>query len=159
MINIITAMAKNRVIGRDGKLPWRLPPDMKRFKKLTMDHKVVMGRVTWEGIKALPGRDIIVLSQTLGPDALVWGIQIAQDLDECLQLVEGDAFIAGGAQVYELFIPIADRMYITYLHHDRDGDAYFPEFEASDWTTVEAARYDTFSFLTLERANGPATTA
>lgn len=151
MLNIIACMAKNRVIGRDGTMPWRLPPDMKRFKTLTMGHRVVMGRVTWDGIKALPGRDIIVLSRTLGPDALVWGIQIAKDVDECLQLCDGDAWIAGGAKVYEQFIPFVDRMYLTFIHHDRQGDAYFPEFDASDWETVEATRYDTFSFITLER--------
>lgn len=154
MLNIIACMAKNRVIGRNGKIPWRLPPDLKRFRSLTMGHRVVMGRVTWEDVKALPGRNIIVLSSTLElTEALTWGVEIAKDLEECLRLCEDNAFIAGGEKVYRAFLPLVSRMYLTFIHHDRQGDAHFPEFDASEWETVEAARLDTFSFITLERTH------
>lgn len=135
---------KDRGIGLRGDLPWRLPADMARFQALTMGHAVIIGRVTWEpiAVRGLPGRRVIVLSrsrrQQESADAvtssLTGALQIAkQDMQET------EVFIAGGAQVYKeaLVLKLVDRMYLTIVHGQVEADTFFPEFNQSDWTTVE----------------------
>lgn len=140
-IAIIVAFAKNRVIGRDNDLPWRLKRDLRRFKKLTLGHTLVMGRKTYESIgKALPGRQTIVLSRRAGlqyEDAVV-----ADSFDKALEL-SGDnkVFIAGGAQIYRQFLERANELYLTVIDQDFEGDTLFPELDLSDWDLVNETVY------------------
>ena len=129
----IAAMASNRVIGREGKLPWHVPEDLKFFKETTLHHPVLMGRVTYESIvaalgKPLPKRRNIVLSRTLPPQE---GIEVIQDLSELgsLPALGSPVFLIGGAQLYEELLPQCAGIYLTYLHQAYQGDAFFPPFE------------------------------
>lgn len=148
-------MASDRAIGRDGILPWRLPPDMKRFRKLTMGHCVLMGRKTWEGVKALPGRQIIVLSRTMDDvTAELWNVRRVTSVEEAIEACDTEIlWVAGGEQVYRLCLNRVEKLYLTYIHGLAvpDADAHFPAFDAEEWDVEDAARYDTFSFITLVR--------
>lgn len=149
-ISIIAAMARNRVIGRGNSLPWRLPADLERFKRLTMGHCLLMGRKTFESIgRALPGRSTIVISRQreYSPP----GVLVARSLDEALSFAAGrvkfkvdadEVFVAGGAQIYEQALPRAGRMYLTLIDADFEGDAFFPEFDESAWRVVSEERHD-----------------
>ncbi len=152
---LITAMSTDRAIGKDGQLPWRLPPDLKRFKELTMGQSVLFGRKTWEAVKALPGRQIIVLSRSLDDTTRdLWNLKRASTIEEATQLCQTEIlWVAGGQQVYELCLGMVEKMYLTYIHGLAvpDADAHFPKFNADDWETEEAERFDTFSFITLVR--------
>jgi dihydrofolate reductase len=152
---LIVAMSTDRAIGKDGHLPWRLPPDLKRFKELTMDDTVLMGRKTWESVKALPGRQIIVLSKTLDDTTRdLWNLKRASTIEEAYSLCETEVlWVAGGQQVYELCLPLVIKMYVTYIHELAvpDADAHFPKFDSDDWETESVERFDTFSYLTLKR--------
>jgi len=135
-VSLIAAVASNLVIGNAGKLPWRLPDDLARFKRLTMGHAVVMGRKTFQSMgRALPGRRNIVLSRR--PGLAVPGCEVAHTRDEALTMAAGnELFVIGGAAVYELFLPIARRMYITHVDGAYDGDACFPEVQWEPWRIV-----------------------
>jgi len=129
----IAAMASNRVIGREGKLPWHLPEDLKFFKETTLNHAVLMGRVTYDSIvaalgKPLPKRRNIVLSRTLPSIA---GVEVIRDVAELGELPELSApvFLIGGAQLYAELLPECTELYLTYLHKAYEGDAFFPRFE------------------------------
>jgi len=131
-------MAQNRVIGRANTLPWRLPADLQHFKTLTMSHAVILGRKTFDSIgKVLPGRRWIVLTRQR--DWRRPGVEVAHDLDDALRMVpeEPEVFVAGGAEVYRQALPRADRLYLTVIHTDIEGDARFPELDASRWKQVE----------------------
>lgn len=133
----------DRGIGLRGALPWRLPADMARFRKLTMGHAVIMGRATWETIaeRGLPGRRVIVLS---GANR-TWETceAVAGSLPDALQVaarnsLETETFIAGGAQIYKeaLDQALVDRMYLTIVHAQVEADRFFPEYKEADWTTA-----------------------
>lgn len=136
-------MAENRVIGRGGGLPWRLPADMKRFKALTTGHTVIMGRKTWESMDGpLPDRRNIVVTRNR---ALVApGAEVTHDIDRALALAAGEqeVFIAGGEAIYAVTLPRADRLYLTVVHAVIDGDTYFPTFDKADWVLAEDQRFD-----------------
>ena len=159
MLNIIVAMSENRVIGRDGQLPWRLPDDLKRFKSLTMGHHLIMGRRTFDSIgRPLPGRTTIVLTRDANWRA--GGVLRAGTLDEALELVATDTqpFIVGGGELYEQFLPRVDRLYVTRVHATIEGDAYFPEIDSRQWDTLAEEHHAmderhayTFSFIDLMR--------
>ncbi len=125
----IVAMASNRVIGRDGRLPWHLPEDLKFFKRTTLGHPILMGRKTFESIgRPLPGRRNIVLSRTLEPRD---GIEVIRDLDD-LPRVSGDAekiFLIGGAQLFAELLPQCAGLYLTYIQQEHEGDVMLPPFE------------------------------
>ena len=135
---LIWAMAENRVIGRNNSLPWRLPNDMRHFMQTTMGRPVIMGRKTFESMKApLPGRTNIVMTQNP-----LWqreGVQVVATLDEAIALAESqgvidgidEVMVIGGAQVYELALPIADRLYLTLVHAEPQGDVFFPNVDLS----------------------------
>ena len=149
MICIIACMARNRVIGRNGQLPWRFRADLQHFKAKTNGHTVVMGHKTYENVGKLPGRQCIVLSRNIvGQDAqgTIWLSDIALVLDR-----KGDIFIAGGAEVYGQFLDIADYMMLTYIHRDIDGDTFFPKFNADNWEVVEARRGNQHSYIEMSR--------
>jgi len=128
IISIIAAMAENRVIGRNNKMPWNLPSDRMRFHAMTRGHPVIMGRKTFESIgRPLSGRTNIVLTRVKGYTAL--GCIIVHDLKSALAACNGaeEAFICGGEEIYLEAIPLADRIYLTVIHRSIEGDAYFPE--------------------------------
>jgi dihydrofolate reductase len=140
-ISILVAVAENGVIGRGGKLPWHLEGDLKRFKQLTMGHTIVMGRKTWESIgRALPGRRNVVISRQEGYQAD--GAEVAGNLDMALRVAEisGDeeAFVIGGAEIYRLAMSRAERLYVTRVHANVEGDTHFPDFRGGDWRLVES---------------------
>lgn len=126
IITLIYARAANGVIGRDGALPWHLPADLKHFKALTMAKPMVMGRKTFDSFPApLPGRRHIVL--TRDRDWRADGAEVAHSVDQALALAgEGDVMVIGGAEVFALFQPLADRIELTEIHRDYDGDAIVP---------------------------------
>ncbi|MCY3776432.1 MAG: dihydrofolate reductase [Candidatus Aminicenantes bacterium] len=158
-LSIIAAMARNRVIGRDNRLPWRLPADWRRIKRLTMSHHLIMGRKTFESIgRPLPGRISIVLTGRRSYAAA--GVQVAASLEDALRLAQGDkeVFVGGGAGVYRQTLDLADRMYLTLLPDDFEGDTYFPRYDESHWevrrTEVhepEKTDPNRYTFLTLDR--------
>lgn len=137
-ISLLVAVARNGVIGRDNKLPWHLPADLKRFKQLTMGKPVIMGRKTYDSIidqlgKILPDRDNIVITRNHHFQAP--GCKVATSVREALEMA-GDAdeiFVIGGGQIFEETLDIADRVYMTWVHADVEGDAYFPKVDWSKW--------------------------
>lgn len=147
-VSLIAAVAANGVIGRDGDLPWRLPADLRFFKRVTMGHHLIMGRKTWASIgRALPGRTIIVLTRSVEPlRDLPPTVHVARSLDEALERARAagdpEAFVAGGAQIYALALPRADRLYLTRVAAEVEGDVSFPPFDeaalGNDW--LELAR-------------------
>lgn len=153
-ITLILARAHNGVIGRDGGLPWHLPADLKRFKALTMGHAMIMGRKTFESFPApLPGRRHIVL--TRDPDWRAEGAEVVHSVEQAIAVAGDEAFVIGGAEVFALFLDRADRIELTEVHCDADGDVEVPPF--AGWS--EQAREDHpaadgrpgFSFVTLGR--------
>lgn len=154
MITFVLARADNGVIGRDGQLPWRLSADLKRFKALTMGKPMIMGRKTFESFPSpLPGRRHIVLTRDRGWTAE--GAEVAHSVDEALALAGDDAAVIGGAEVFALLLDCADRVELTEVHAEPEGDATVPAF--NDWR--ETAREDhpaegdrpAYSFVTLVR--------
>lgn len=133
MVSVIAALGKNRALGKGNDLLWKIPDDLRRFKRLTLGHPVVMGRKTFESIgKPLPGRTNIVVTRNEA-----WaqeGVPVARSLDEALakaRAAEGgeETFIIGGAQIYAQALPLADKLYLTLIDDEKDADAFFPEYE------------------------------
>ena len=139
IVSLIAAVANNGVIGRAGELPWRLPDELRRFKALTMGHHLVVGRKTWESIgRPLPGRTMVVVTRDeayAAPGATVVG-----SVGEGLRLAEAagdtECFVGGGGQIYRLALPVADRIYLTEVDLDVDGDVTFPPLPAGAFAEV-----------------------
>jgi len=158
-ISLIVAMACNRVIGADNKMPWHLSADLKRFKKITMGNPILMGRKTHESIgKALPGRTNIVISRNSNYQAQ--GCQVFTDINSALESFTAcvEIFVIGGASLYEMMLPQADSIYLTQIHQAFSGDTYFPEIDLNGWVEVEHQRIDNdpdvtfaYSFIKLKR--------
>lgn len=149
MISLITAMGRNGVIGHNGGLPWHCPTDLKRFKALTIGHSCIVGRKTYESLPPLPGRKLIVMTRQRKYDApLVAGCFI-----EAVGLADGEVFIIGGAEVYQRALTFVDRMYVTVMHGDYDGDTYFPEFDLHEWVVTGFEIHDDHHFKIMERVN------
>ena len=157
-ISLVVAMANNRVIGRNNALPWRLSPDLKRFRRITMGHPIIMGRKTYQSIgRPLDGRKNIVVTRNreFRPES----VTVAGSVDEALASAnDNEIMIIGGADIYAQTLDRADRIHLTLIHADFDGDAYFPEIDPGEWE--EIARDDVepgvdaefgYSFITLER--------
>lgn len=145
MLYHIVAMAKNRVIGKDNQLPWHFPSDLKHFKQLTMGSTIIMGRKTFESIgRALPGRHMIVLTR-LGKTSVPEALLVNQDISFCSSLAKAlesvttkDAFIIGGADLYQQTIDKVDGIYLTRIDADYEGDAFYPEIpEGFDEVEIE----------------------
>lgn len=137
LISMIGAVARNGIVGRNNQMPWRLPADMAFFKKTTMGHPVVMGRNTFESIggKPLPGRHNIVLTRDRSYRAE--GSSVVHTPEEAAALVDGPhMFVIGGSEVYKLFLPMADRLILTHIDDDFEGDTYFPELNMDEWKIV-----------------------
>jgi dihydrofolate reductase len=159
LISLVVAHSSNRVIGRGGELPWRLPSDLRHFRELTTGHAVVMGRTTFESIPAafrpLPERRNIVLSRR--PGYAVEGAEVFGSLDSALAACGGDCFVIGGDATYRQALPLASRVYATHVEADVEGDAFFPELPEAEWRCVEqsdplAENDHEFTFRTYERA-------
>jgi dihydrofolate reductase len=160
MISLIAAMADNGVIGIENRLPWKLPADMKWFRRHTLGKPVVMGRKTFEsfGGRTLPDRlNIIVTSDR---SYQVSGAIVVHSIDEALSAAGevAEVMIIGGASFYEQMLPRADRFYLTLVHAEVEGDAWFPEFDRSEWQEVDRHDFDAdekndypYSFTVLER--------
>lgn len=161
-LSLIAALADNGVIGRANKLPWHLPADLQHFKHLTMGKPLIMGRKTFDSLgKPLPGRPHIIV--TRDQNFSYPGCYIVHDLDAAVQcaadlLVQGadrEAMVIGGAEIYRLMLPRIQRMYLTEVHCQVEGDAFFPAFERAQWQ--EVARQDgmaadlSYSFVVYER--------
>ncbi len=137
-IAIIVAMAQNRCIGRDNDLPWRLSNDLKHFKRTTMGKPIIMGRKTWESIgRPLPGRINIVVTRNKNYEAP--GCTLAHSLTEAISTITEveEACVIGGAALYQEALGMADRLYITHVEAEVDGDTYFPEFDVHAWTIAQ----------------------
>lgn len=171
-LSALVAMAQNRVIGKDNTLPWRLPPDLKRFKALTMGHSIIMGRKTYESIgKPLPGRTCIIVTHQ--PGYKVEGAIVAGSIAEALKAcgkdygdevmdkdrkIDTESFVIGGAEIFRQTLPLCDRLYITEIQRDFDGDVLFPEFNHGEWREISRERYHLgedngleYDFIVLDR--------
>ena len=161
MISIIAALGDNRVIGKNNELPWSMPTDSEYFHKKVLEKDIIIGRKTFESIgsKPLSKRKNIILSDT--PDFKApEGCLVANSIDQALEMVKGaeEVMICGGQKVYEQFLPMANRLYLTYIQGSFKGDAYFPEVNMTDWEEVSREdhqsdkdnKYD-YSFVVLER--------
>lgn len=139
MISFLFAMDKNWLIGKDNKLPWHLPNDLKYFKETTMNKKIVMGRKTFESIgRPLPGRETIVL--TKNEKFSCEGCLVFHSINEFLQFAqnnkEEEMFVIGGAKIFEALLPFADRLYVTEIEGEFEGDTYFPKIDFSEWKLI-----------------------
>ncbi|OGT02006.1 MAG: diacylglycerol kinase [Gallionellales bacterium RIFCSPLOWO2_02_58_13] len=141
-ISIIVAMAQNRTIGIDNTLPWRIPEDLKHFKKLTMGHHMIMGHKTFESIgRPLPGRTTVVVSRdrNLKIDGCIVAHSLAEALAACAS--DPEVFVVGGADIYAQSLGLADALYITEIRQDVAGDAWFPEFDRAEWQETSREKH------------------
>jgi dihydrofolate reductase len=161
IISLIAAMDKNRVIGKGGKLPWNLPADMKYFKDKTLGKPIIMGRKTYESLgKPLPNRKNIII--THDQDYKAEGCIVVHSAEEALKAAEGneEVMIIGGSQIYKELLPKANRMYLTIVDADFEGDAFFLEYDVKEWkeTAYEEHERDAenqynYTFLILEKVS------
>ena len=159
LISLIAAMSQNRVIGIDNQLPWKLPADLRHFRSISMGKPILMGRRTFESIgKPLPGRINIIVSRN--PAFRVQGGIVVSTISEGIRAAEEheELMVIGGASIYSAILPLTNRMYLTLIHQDFAGDAYFTNFDESEWAETE--RQDcpvdefnpyAYSFITLQR--------
>jgi len=155
-ITIIAAVSENNVLGKNNKLIWHIPNDLKRFKKLTLGHSVIMGRKTFESIaKPLPQRKNIILTRNQNFNAE--GTLVAHSVDEALNFCKNDnqPFIIGGGEIYKLFMDISDKIELTRIHKSYDGDAFFPKILEEHWKLINTEKNNfnkspiiNFSYLT-----------
>lgn len=159
-IVLIAAVAANGVIGRDGSLPWHLPEDLAHFKDTTMGQPVIMGRIAFDDIidhlgEPLPGRTNIVISGSNPslPDDVVLATDILSAIQAAQDAPGETAFVAGGATIYDQFLPSADRMILTELYQSYEGDVYFPNWDSDRWQETDRREYDEFAIVTYERTD------
>jgi dihydrofolate reductase len=158
-VSLIVAVSENGAIGRGGGLPWRLPADLRRFKQLTMGHTIIMGRRTWDSIgRPLPGRRSIVLSRD--PGLRLEGAEVAGSIEEALGRCTGEdqVFVIGGREAFEAALPRAQRIHLTRVHAEVEGDVHFPEGALDGFQLVTEERHDpgegnrvAYTFQTYER--------
>ncbi len=140
MLSIIVAISKNNVIGKDNKLIWHLPEDLKRFKKLTTGHTIIMGRKTFESLgRVLPNRKHIVITNNANMQIEDENVELIHDIKMLNKFInsEEEHFIIGGATIYKLLMPYANKMYITRINEEFEGDLYFPELDKKVWKEIE----------------------
>jgi dihydrofolate reductase len=158
IISIVVAISENHVIGKDNKLLWYLPNDLKHFKEITTGHTVIMGRKTYESVgKPLPNRRNIIITRQ---NITIEGCEVVSSIEAALALCshEAEVFIVGGAEIYRQSLHLTDRIYLTIVHKEFDGDSYFPEIEANEWKETAREDYEPdiknnlpYSFITFER--------
>ncbi len=159
VISIIAAMGNERVIGIENRLPWRLPADMQWFRKCTLGKPIIMGRTTFESIgKPLPGRKNIVVTRNQQYRAK--GVSVAHSLEAAIEAAKGaeEVMVIGGANIYQQALSRVDRLYITHIHADFEGDSWFPDYTADSWQVVSREPHGAdeknsygYEFLVLER--------
>ena len=159
ILSFVAAMDRNRVIGTNNALPWNMPADMKHFRDLTRGKPVIMGRRTFESIgHALPKRPNIVITREA--DFKAEGCAVVHSIDEAIRAAGNapEAMVIGGGVIFKEFLPRANRMYLTLIDHDFDGDIYFPEYDAREWHEVSRESHEPddknpypYTFITLER--------
>jgi dihydrofolate reductase len=159
VISIVVAHSSNRVIGRDGGLPWRLPSDLRRFRELTIGGTVLMGRRTFESLpdafRPLPDRRNLVLSAHAGYAAE--GAEVFDGLERAFAAAHGDCFVIGGGLTYREALPLCERIYATEIEAEIEGDVFFPEIDAGEWRRVDGGERIlenelAFSFRVYERS-------
>ncbi len=135
-VSIITAMDKNRLIGRNNNLPWRLPKDLEYFRRITMGKRIIMGRKTYEAIgRLLDGRENIII--TRNKNFIIKNGIVIHSLKELLEKYNNEElFVIGGGEIYKQFLPYANKLYITKIHHEFEGDTYFPWINNNEWTEI-----------------------
>ena len=155
-IIIIAAMSENRVIGKNNTLPWSFKEDMARFRELTKGCPCIMGRKTWESLpkRPLPGRLNVVISRSLSAEA-AQGAIVLPSLPAAIEYCAGHekVFICGGEAVYRQALSLADKIELTLIHRQYEGDAFFPEIDAACWSPINTVDFDTFSFITYTKIN------
>ena len=161
MLSIIVAIAKNHAIGKDNKLLWHLPEDLKRFKRMTTGHNIIMGRKTFESLgRVLPNRYHIILCNDTNLTIDDENVEILDDISKLDKYISSDEenFVIGGATMYKLLMPYAKKMYITEIDKEFDGDVYFPEINKEEWkvTSREQGPEDNendfnYEYVTYER--------
>lgn len=140
MLSIIVAIAKNNAIGKDNKLLWHLPEDLKRFKRYTTGHNIIMGRKTFESLgRVLPNRHHIILCNDMEMKIDNPDVEVLEDISKLDKYINSDEenFVIGGATMYRLLMPYCNKMYITEIDKEFDGDVYFPEIDLKEWKVVE----------------------
>jgi dihydrofolate reductase len=157
-ITIVVAISENHVIGKDNKLLWYLPNDLKHFKDITTGHTVIMGRKTYESVgKPLPKRRNIIITRQ---DIKIEGCEVVNSIEAALKLAAGEeeVFIVGGAEIYKQAMTFTDRIYLTIVHKEFDGDSFFPEINLNDWKEVAREDHEPdeknslpYSFITYEK--------
>jgi len=156
VISIIVATSKNRVIGKSNDLIWHLPADLKRFKEMTTHNTIIMGRKTYESIgKPLPNRRSIVITRDI--NYKLYGCDVVNSLEEALELCDDNCFVIGGGEIYKQSLIYADKIYLTEIDEDFDGDTYFPEL-GSEWVKLSKVSFDSdeknkhsYSFIEYEK--------
>lgn len=158
-VTLVAAVARNRVIGRDGGLPWHLPGELKRFKATTMGHVLVMGRRTYESIgRPLPGRTTVVVTRNADwtpPGGRPDGVIVATSSTDALKIaaeIDAQVYVVGGSQVYADCIAYADELLITWVDAEPEGDTVFPPVDWSDWTETSRERHDGWASAQYVRA-------
>ena len=152
-VTLVAAVAANGVIGRGGGMPWHLPGDLRHFKRLTMGHVLVMGRRTYESIGALPGRTTVVVTRQ--PDWQADGVEVAAGFDDAMRLASGhddDVYVVGGREIFRLAMPIADRLVLTLIDDEPEGDTYFPEVDWSQWREADREPGEGYTIVDYQRA-------
>jgi len=163
MLSIIVAVAENNVIGKDNKLIWHLPEDLKRFKRLTTGHTIIMGRKTFESLgRILPNRKHVILCNDMEMNIDNENVEVLEDISMLKEYIESEEehFIIGGATIYKLLMPYAKKLYLTLIHEEFEGDVYFPEIEEKDWKIIDREEglrneenpFD-YEYITFERKN------
>lgn len=158
-LNAIVAMSENRVIGYQNRLPWHLPADLRHFKQITMGKPILMGRKTYESIgRPLPGRENIILTRQ--QDFKAAGCVVVHDIQEAFHQRD-ELFLIGGADLFQQLLPKVQQIYLTVIHRDFEGDAFFPELIAAEWNEVENKNHPpdadnpyAYTFKVLIRRNG-----
>lgn len=156
MINIIVAIAKNNVIGKNNEIPWHYPEDLQYFKEVTMGKNVLMGSKTFDSIikrlgKPLPGRNNIVL--TRNKDFSYPGVTVINDLESFLKSQTDDIFIIGGSSIYRQTLAYADKLYITFIDEEYEGDTFFPEIDFQNYQLIEKKERGKLTFCVYQRSN------
>jgi dihydrofolate reductase len=151
-INLIAAMTRKRVIGKNNALLWHIPDDLKNFKKITESHPVIMGRKTFESIgRPLPNRTNFVVSRsTISPEGVI-ACSSVEDALEKAKRINSTVFVIGGAQIYAQTIALADKLFISYVKNNFEGDAFFPMFDENDFVIEEKKDFDDFEFVVYKR--------
>ncbi len=163
MLSFVVAMSENRVIGKDGTLPWHMPEDLKKFKEITLSgsHTMIMGRRTFESLpRVLPGRKHIVLTRNKDFKVQDENVEVIHSIESLKPYADSqeEYFVIGGGELFAMLLPYTKRIYLTIIHHDFEGDTYMPQFDMTEWKVAQSyeGKVDennkySHTYLTLEK--------